>query len=168
MSLEQEIENVKNEHSEWKSKSRIIGRSGEKYCLKNLKCPLCNSSDWLECVTNEKSKDQICKQCKKKYQIKCKNINEKQCKKISENSKLKILGSEYITTKKSIEDNIDYIIILYNSKANYRILEIIHINSKNITDLNIIPRKPLSKKAKRAGWQGCYLEFTKFNSLSFK
>ena len=71
------INEVKKRKPLWSSKSRIIGRAGEIFCCKNIKCVECNSGDWLECVTNEKSKDQICKKCGKNYQIKCKNINEK-------------------------------------------------------------------------------------------
>ena len=38
--------------------------------------------NWLECNVNAKSKDQICKNCGKKYQIKCKNTTEKLYKNI--------------------------------------------------------------------------------------
>ena len=33
------------------------------------------------------------------------------------------------------------------------------IKSQNINADNVIPRKPLGPNARRAGWQGCYLEF---------
>ena len=165
MSLKEDIDVVKIENPAWKSNSRIIGRAGEKYCSKNMKCIECNSCDWLECITNEKSKDQICNNCKKNYQIKCKKIGKKQHSNILINKTFKTIGAEYNTTLKSIDQNIDYIIILYDNKS-YKILDILHIKSSNITCENIIPRKPLSDKAKREGWQGCYLHFIKFNIIS--
>jgi hypothetical protein len=34
-----------------------------------------------------------------------------------------------------------------------------YIDKRNISKENVIPRKPLSTNARRAGWQGCYLKF---------
>lgn len=168
MSLQQQVDKVKEDNPLWKSNSRIIGRAAEIYCCEKIKCIKCNEMNWSECDTNTKSKDQICKNCGKKYQIKCKNITKKLYNNIKINKEFKTIGGEYNTTLKSIEDEIDYIIILYE-KVNHNILDIIHIKSVNITSDNIIPRKPLSKNAKRAGWRGCKLHFTNihFNNHAF-
>lgn len=163
MSLQPYIEEIRNKNPKWKNNSRIIGRACEIYYYRNSICMSCNSSNWFECKINEKSKDQICNICKKKYQIKCKKINNKKYKKILDTGKFKTIGAEYNTTLKSICENIDYIIILYNES--YKILDILHISCENISHTNIIPRKPLSNKAKRKGWQGCYLEFFNFKSI---
>ena len=104
----------------------------------------------------------------KKYQIKCKNITEKSYKNLKKNRIFRTIGAEYNTTLKSISKQIDYIIILYNKKIEYNILDIIHINSDNITCNNIIARKPLGINAKRAGWQGCKLYFTNINFINPK
>ena len=77
---------------------------------------------------------------------------------IKKKSEFKTIGSEFNTTIKCIEDQIDYIIILYEERNLY-IYDIIHISSDTINESNIIPRSPLSLKAKRAGWQGCFLYF---------
>jgi type II restriction enzyme len=165
MSLQPQIDKVKEQHPLWKSNSRIIGRAAEIYSCEKLKCIKCNEMNWLECIVNEKSKDQICKNCGKKYQIKCKNTTEKLYNNSKKNSQFKTIGGEYNTTLKSIEDEIDYIIILYKD-VDYNILDIIHIKSDYITCDNIIPRKPLSDDAKRAGWQGCILYFTNINFIN--
>lgn len=164
MSLQKSIDEVKMIFPLWKSKSRIIGRAGEIYCYKNMKCIKCNASDWKECTINEKSKDQICKKCNKKYQIKCKNISKNYYNKLKKTLKFKTIGAEYNSTLNSIKEKIDYIIILYE-KENNNIIDIIHIKSNNISENNIIPRKPLGKTAKRAGWQGCYLIFEHINFI---
>tara|TARA_Y100000385_G_scaffold218810_1_gene228172 strand:- start:1478 stop:1984 length:507 start_codon:yes stop_codon:yes gene_type:complete len=165
MSLEFYINKVKEQNPLWKNNSRIIGRAAEIYSCEKIKCIKCNEMNWLECNVNEKSKDQICKNCGKKYQIKCKNISEKSYNNIKKNDEFKTIGAEYNTTLKNIENQIDYIIILYK-KINNDILGIIHIKSDNITYNNIIPRKPLSNSAKRAGWQGCNLHFTNINFIN--
>ena len=165
MSLDLYINKVKEQNPLWKNNSRIIGRAAEIYSCEKIKCIKCNEMNWLECNVNEKSKDQICKNCGKKYQIKCKNISEKSYNNIKKNDEFKTIGAEYNTTLKNIENQIDYIIILYK-KINNDILGIIHIKSDNITYNNIIPRKPLSNSAKRAGWQGCNLHFTNINFIN--
>ena len=165
MSLQQQINKVKEDNPSWKSNSRIIGRAAEIYSCEKIKCIKCNEMNWLECDINAKSKDQICKKCGKKYQIKCKNTTKKLYNNIKKNNEFKTIGAEYNITLKSIEDQIDYIIILYE-KVNLTILDIIHIKSVNITCDNIIPRKPLSKNAKRAGWQGCNLYFTNIHFIT--
>jgi len=164
MSLQDEIKRVKQDNPLWKSNSRIIGRAAEIFSCEKMKCIKCNEANWLECVTNEKSKDQICKNCGKKYQIKCKKITKKSYHTIKKNGEFKTIGAEYNTTLKSIEYQIDYIIILYE-KMTYNILDIIHVESKDITKDNIIPRKPLTKNARRAGWQGCNLYFETIHFL---
>lgn len=164
MSLQPQIDQVKEQHPSWKNNSRIIGRASELYCCEKIQCFKCNESNWIECDVNTKSKDQTCKKCGKEYQIKCKNTTEKSYKNIKKNGIFKTVGAEFNTTLKSIEDQIDYIIVLYE-KSTYNIFDIIHVNSEDITRDNIIPRTPLSDKARRAGWQGCKLHFTKLNFM---
>ena len=164
-SLQPLIDKVKVQNPLWKSNSRIIGMAAEIYSCKKLSCRKCNEINWLGCNVNEKSKDQICKNCGKKYQIKCKKITEKCYYNIISTNEFKTIGAEYNTTLKSIEEQIDYIIILYK-EVNYNILGIIHIKSEDITSDDIIPRKPLSDKAKRAGWQGCKLHFKNINYIN--
>ena len=165
MSLQYHIDEVQRKNPLWKSISRILGRGAEEYCLKNIKCRNCNSLNWEECSINEKSKDLICKKCGKKYQIKCKKITKNKYENIKKNNEFETIGAEYNTTLKSINEEIDYIIILYE-KVKYMILGIIHINSNDITSKNIKPRNPLGINAKRAGWQGCNLYFTNINFIN--
>ena len=44
-------------------------------------------------------------------------------------------------------------------KDKHKVVDIKVIEAKNIKAENVIPRKPLGPNARRAGWQGCYLEF---------
>ena len=47
----------------------------------------------------------------------------------------------------------------------YNINDIYFIDHADINESCIIPRTPLSSRAKRAGWQGCMLVFNKFKSV---
>ena len=160
MSLKQYIDKVKMDKPHWKSKSQIVGRAGEKYFYNNIKCLECSEKNLLECKINEKSKDIICRSCNKKYQIKCKKYTQSKYNNLKKKKIFKTIGAEYNTTLRSINENIDYIIILYDENRDFIIFNIIHIKSIDITGDNIIPRKPLGENAKRAGWQGCYLCFS--------
>lgn len=124
----------------------------------------CDSTDWLECVTNEKSKDQVCKNCGKKYQIKCKTSTKRAFDTVSTTLAFQTIGAEYKTTLESLDEDIDYIILLYY-KISHNIIGTIHIKSDDITSNNIIPRNPLGENARRAGWQGCVLKFTNVSLL---
>ena len=163
-SLSTEVNKVKIENN-WKSQSRIVGRAAELFCCVNFTCPRCNSCEWLECVINEKSKDQVCNSCKHNFQIKCKGLkNKKEYDTIVNSGQFKTIGAEYSTTIKSLENCIDYIIILYD-KTDHSIYNIMYVKYEDITEQNIIARKPLSSTAKRSGWQGCILHFTSISLL---
>jgi type II restriction enzyme len=138
----------------WKSKSRIIGEAGEIYIKNNLQCQRCNIQDFDKCKTNEPSKDLVCNNCGQRYQIKAANSKTKK----NDDNSMKIMGGEYSTTINNINQEIDYLIIIYENNTNtYKIKNIYYIKKENITTNCIVPRKPLSQNAKRAGWQGCYI-----------
>ena len=141
----------------WKSKSRIIGEACEDYVKNTIKCIRCNNN-FEKCKPNEKSKDLICISCNQKYQIKAKNVSYKQVNNIKCKKQFRTIGGEYSTTLNSINEKIDYLIILYE-KQSYKILNVLYITNENINSSCIIPRKPLSSTAKRAGWQGCNILF---------
>ncbi len=147
----------------WSSQSRIVGYAGECYCLDHLYCPCCGEKDWFECRVNEKSKDITCKSCNQNFQIKCKQISSKGHKRIKATNTLRTIGAEYRATIESLNDKIDYIFLLYDKS--YQLLDILYEKNQLISEQSVIPRKPLSANARRAGWQGCNLLLTGFTSL---
>jgi type II restriction enzyme len=142
----------------WKSESRIIGEACEDYVKNIIKCIRCNNNNFEKYKPNEKSKDLICISRNQKYQIKSKSATHKQVNNIKCKKQFKTIGGEYSTTLNNINEKIDYLIILYE-KQSYKILNILYITNENINSTCIIPRKPLSSTAKRAGWQGCNILF---------
>ena len=157
MELNDIVSQVK-ENNNWKSESRIVGEAGEYYIKSKIRCVRCNDNNFEKCKTNEQSKDLICISCNQKYQVKAKSVTQKQVINIKNKKKFKTIGGEYSTTLKNINEQIDYIIILYE-KQSYKIINILYIKNENINSVCIIPRKPLSITAKRAGWQGCNILF---------
>ena len=164
MELNKIITQVK-ENNNWKNESRIVGEACEEYIKNNIKCMRCDSNNFEKCKTNEKSKDLICIGCNQKYQIKAKCATQKQIDNIISKNIFKTIGGEYSTTLYNINENIDYVIILYE-KYSYKIKKILYIKSESINTECIIPRKPLSLNAKRAGWQGCVIIFKNLQIIS--
>lgn len=161
MNFEDCYTKAKTENPHWKSPSRIMGRAGEIFCSENIKCPECNSK-LSECKINQKSKDFSCKNCGKDYQVKCFGVTTREFNKYITNKKFTKPGAAYNTTITNINQNIGYICMLYD-KNNLEILGLTYNNK--LTSDNIIARKPLKKTAKRAGWIGCYINFTNFSLL---
>ena len=148
------------EEKNWTNKSRIVGEAIED-CVITLACPICNEKALSKYKPNKKSKDVKCINCNCQIQIKGAKFTKK--KKTS----LKLLGAEYKTTCASIrENNVHYLVVLYSViDDSYTINEIYFIDCMDINESCIIPRKPLSTTAKRAGWQGCTLVFNIFKQV---
>jgi type II restriction enzyme len=148
------------EEKKWTSASRIVGEAAED-CIITLPCPICNEKTLIKYKANEKSKDIMCETCHSQFQMKATKAPTK--KKPS----LKLLGAEYKTTCQSIrENNVHYLVLLYSVIGDtYLIRDIYFINHGDINESCIIPRKPLSSTARRAGWQGCTLVFNTFTSI---
>lgn len=145
---------LKKINPNWKSKSRIFGQVIEDWFVDNITCE-CRGKFLLQ-KTNQKSYDCVCELCNKKIQIK----SQKNIFKPNKDNTLRILGSEYKTTLKSINmsENWDLFLISYD-KINFRVNQILKIDSDYINTKCVFPRKPLGPNARRAGWRGCYLDF---------
>ena len=138
----------------WKSNSRIFGEVIEKWVAKNMHCSC--GGNYSLFSANKKSIDAVCKSCSKNIQIKSSSKPYKPNK----NNVLKILAAEYTTTLNSIKSLESWdLMLVYYEKENLTVEEVSIIYSDDITELCVIPRKPLGPNARRAGWQGCYLEF---------
>ncbi len=157
--LTDKCKQIKEEYK-WTSISRIIGEAVED-CVITMPCPICNNKALVKYKANQKAKDVKCENCSCQLQIKATKYTKKQ------QTPLKLLGAEYKTTCLSIkENNIHYLVLLYSVIDDiYTINEIYFIDHVDINESCIIPRKPLSSTARRAGWQGCILVFNTFKSV---
>lgn len=151
------------EEKKWSSIPRIIGEAIED-CVCSLECPLCNTRELVKYKANQKSKDLECQNCKCQIQVKAKATKRN----TKTQTKLTLLGAEYKSTCLSIKENkVHYLIVLYSvTGTTYKVVQMYFVHSENINQDCIIPRKPLSSTARRAGWQGCTLVFTTFIPIS--
>jgi len=141
-------------NSEWKSNSRIYGEVIELWVENNIPCSC--GGKLITQPANQKSIDCICNQCGRNIQIK----SSAKPFSINRNNKLKILGAEYTTTLNSINSEVEWDLMLVQyDKEHHMVLNIKVVEAMNIKAENVVPRKPLGPNARRAGWQGCYLEF---------
>ena len=151
---------VKEERN-WTSTSKIVGEAAED-CIITMHCPICSNKSLVKYKQNEKSKDVKCENCNCQIQIKATKNTKK------EHTTLTLLGAEYKTTCSSIKENkVHYIVLLYSVVEDiYTVNKLFFIDCVDINETCVIPRKPLSSTAKRAGWQGCMLVFNRFKSLN--
>jgi len=141
---------------EYKSKSQLARIRTEEWTLNNLFCPFCGHP-FVASATNTKVYDFTCPICDQQYQLKA----------VSKKIGKKLVGSEYYTFIKAIENNCvpNFIIMEYSLNNTFVIpQEIFFIPKVFITKETIEKRKPLSETARRAGWTGYNLLFDRIPS----
>jgi len=143
--------------SHWKTPSRIYGEACEYWISDNYACPACSVGALEKLTANEKSVDHRCNGCDELFQVKAhKKSFEKR------DGTIGFIGAEYRTTLSSLEEEKKWNLILVEyDKESSQIKKVGTVFKEDITKDNIIPRKPLSKNARRAGWQGCNFKFNK-------
>lgn len=133
------------------SKSQIARIETEKWAISNLFCPLCGNN-LKDSSANTKVYDFICSHCNQKFQLKA----------MSKRIGKKLIGSEYYTFIKAIENKSvpNFLIMVYSIENECFISkEVIFVPKVFITEEVIEKRKPLSESARRAGWTGYNLLF---------
>ena len=136
---------------EYTSKSQIARIETERWAIQNLFCPLCGD-ELKDSSANTKVYDFICSKCNQEYQLKS----------LSKKIGKKLIGSEYYTFIKALENKSipNFLIMEYAiDKNGFSSKEVIFIPKVFITEEIIEKRKPLSESARRAGWTGYNLLF---------
>nr|WP_299203254.1 DpnI domain-containing protein [uncultured Brumimicrobium sp.] len=132
---------------QYKSKSQISRVLTENWLKVNSYCPNCNEPYLSEFENNRPVADFYCKKCNEEYELKSKNGH-----KIGG----QIVDGAYDTMIERInsDTNPSFFFLTYDNKS-WMVNNLIIIPKHFfVTDI-IIKRKPLSLKAKRAGWTGC-------------
>ena len=133
----------------WKAQGRIYGEACEFWIEEHLPCPSCGGK-LVKLTANEKSIDHTCSSCSANWQAKASKN-----KLLRRDGSIKITGAEYQTTLSRVGEW--GIIAIQYCKDENKVLDIRTVSANKITEDCIIPRKPLSQNARRAGWQGCYI-----------
>ena len=123
----------------WKSPSRLMGEACERYVVQEIRCPRCMATgSFVRFPTNEKFKDVYCDRCLQNFQIKKSDSDH-------------LLGGDYFTTRNNLKQ-VDFLVVKQSA-------QVFHIPYEKIKRRMVVPRRPLSANARRAGWRGCVLRF---------
>ena len=144
-----------------KTNKQLLGERGEILVIKKCPCPKCKSKKSLKRLSaNFKCADIVCDFCGYLAQVKSKNV--KDINKLPN----QILGAAWSVQKERMDSGIYFplYIVLVNEKK-YSIYYLpVDYQDKEI----FVKRKPLSKNAKRAGWQGFYYDLSKIDKNTIK
>lgn len=124
-------------------KARVLT---EPWVKNNLYCPRCGNPSLESFPNNKKVADFFCPACSSQFELKSKN---------GKFSK-KVLAGEYNAMIQRItsNENPDFLFMSY-SNTEKQVNELFFVPKHFFTPYIIEKRKPLSNKAKRAGWTGC-------------
>ncbi|MED5354507.1 MAG: DpnI domain-containing protein [Bacteroidota bacterium] len=137
-----------------KTNKQLLGERGENLVVKNVFCPKCKKHKTLKRLPNNfKCADIVCDFCGYLAQVKAKSTSN--VDKIPNT----ILGAAWKVQKERMDSGIYFpLYIVLVSEKKYSIFYLpVDYQDEEI----FIKRKPLSKDAKRAGWQGFYYDLTK-------
>jgi len=132
-------------------KNKELGDFGEQFVAKNVPCPKCKRPKTLRCLpTNFKCADLICDFCGYLAQVKTTQSKSASLPKA-------LLGGAWGPQSERMKSGIYFplFVVLVNEGS---VSQIYFLPSDLQTEGMFRPRKPLSKDAKRAGWQGFLID----------
>ena len=134
-----------------KTNKQLLGDFGENLIIKKFNCPKCKRIKSLKKLPqNFKCADIICDFCGYLAQVKTKTVSD------IEKFPSKVLGAAWGPQKERMDAGIYFplFVVLKNGRNH----SVFYLSSDLQTEEMFIKRKPLSKNAKRAGWQGFYFD----------
>ena len=134
-----------------RTNKQLLGDFGENLIIKKFNCPKCKRIKSLKKLPqNFKCADIICDFCGYLAQVKTKTVSD------IEKFPSKVLGAAWGPQKERMDAGIYFplFVVLKNGKNH----SVFYLSSDLQTEEMFIKRKPLSKNAKRAGWQGFYFD----------
>ena len=134
-----------------RTNKQLLGDFGENLIIKKFNCPKCKRIKSLKKLTqNFKCADIICDFCGYLAQVKTKTVSD------IEKFPSKVLGAAWGPQKERMDAGIYFplFVVLKNGRNH----SVFYLSSDLQTEEMFIKRKPLSKNAKRAGWQGFYFD----------
>ena len=134
-----------------------LGEFGEKLVAKTCICPKCKKQKTLKLLpTNFKCADLICDFCGYLAQVKTSNVLQ------TNQIPKKVLGAAWGPQKVRMDAGIYFpLFLVLVNKIQSKDFSIFYLPADLQEPQLFIPRKKLSKLAKRAGWQGFYYDLEK-------
>ena len=134
-----------------RTNKQLLGDFGENLIIKKFNCPKCKRIKSLKKLPqNFKCADIICDFCGYLAQVKTKTVSD------IEKFPSKVLGAAWGPQKERMDVGIYFplFVVLKNGRNH----SVFYLSSDLQTEEMFIKRRPLSKNAKRAGWQGFYFD----------
>jgi len=134
-----------------RTNKQLLGDFGENLIIKKFNCPKCKRIKSLKKLPqNFKCADIICDFCGYLAQVKTKTVSD------IEKFPSKVLGAAWGPQKERMDAGIYFplFVVLKNGRNH----SVFYLSSDLQTEEMFIKRRPLSKNAKRAGWQGFYFD----------
>lgn len=133
---------------DYRSPSQIIRVLSEAWVKENGYCPNCSAQPLTEFANNQPVADFYCAHCDEQFELKSKKAKLSNV----------INDGAYDTMMQRInsEDNPSFFFLTYS--AQFSVNNFLIIPKHFFKSDMIIKRKPLSAKAKRAGWIGCNID----------
>lgn len=131
--------------SGYSSPSQQVRRISEDWVARNGYCLKCDSDFLTATAANTKSRDFSCEVCSHGYELKSK------CGAFG----TRVLDGAYGAMVDTIRGGVTPTFLLLEYSKSWSISSFTAIHHSLITEQSIIPRKPLSSTARRAGWVGC-------------
>ena len=135
----------------YKSKTQKIRVMSENWIGKNMFCPCCGNSHICELKNNEPVADMKCENCGAIFELKSKK--GKIGKKINDGA--------YSTMIERITSITNPELLLVQYSSNYIVTDVILVPKFFFVPQIIEKRKPLAPTARRAGWTGCNILYSK-------
>ena len=130
----------------YRSPSQITRVMTESWALSNLYCPVCDSSRIEQTRTNTAVVDFLCPKCSSIFQLKAKRNSLGR----------KIVDAAYDAMIRAIlNDTFPHLFILSYMFPISKVNNLVLVPNFCLPISAIEARKPLSKAARRAGWEGC-------------
>ena len=123
-------------------RARVIS---EHWFEENSYCLACDSDYLLRAAANTKAMDFSCKKCGQRYELKT----------FTRRPHTSLVDGAYASLMGRIESNSAPTLCLLERNEAWKIYGLTAIHSSFLTRWVIEQRKPLSEKARRAGWIGC-------------
>jgi type II restriction enzyme len=124
---------------------------------RQLPCLSCSTLPLIPTPQNTKSRDFDCTHCGQPYELKS----------TSRKFGRHIPDGEYRTFCSTIEaDRTPNLLLMEYDLTSFGVRSLTAIHRRLVSECAVIPRKPLSASARRAGWQGCSLDLASVPSAA--
>lgn len=136
--------------------SQKIRVMSEKWTQENIFCPNC-WSEIKNLENNKKVSDFLCEKCRENFEQKASKTEFKN----------KVISSEYFTLIERLKsDTKPHFFFLHYLESNYQVNNFFVVPKYFFIPEIIEKRKPLSEKARRAGWTGSNILFSKIPEIA--